>query len=109
MHNDISLLISGELHLIEQQSTYNPNMPLRMLQYTGQLFEKYIKLNHLDKYSPRLLSLPVPKLVVFYNGITPMPDETILSLQDSFTNDSDPDISVKVRLININPGQNSTL
>ena len=84
-------------------------MPLRMLQYTGQLFEKYIKLNHLDKYSPRLLSLPGPKLVVFYNGIKPMPDETILSLQDSFTNDSDPDISVKVRLININPGQNSTL
>ena len=109
MHNDISLLISGGLHLIEQQSTYNPNMPLRMLQYTGQLFEKYIKLNHLDKYSPRLLSLPGPKLVVFYNGIKPMPDETILSLQDSFTNDSDPDISVKVRLININPGQNSTL
>ena len=43
MHNDTSFLISDEMDLYEQQSSYNPNMPLRMLQYTGNLFEKYVK------------------------------------------------------------------
>ena len=28
MHNDISFLIVGELNLFEQQSSFNPNMPL---------------------------------------------------------------------------------
>lgn len=32
MHNDVSFLISGEMNLYEQQSTFNPNMPLRLLQ-----------------------------------------------------------------------------
>ena len=31
MHNDVSFLIMGEMNLYEQQSTYNPNMPVRML------------------------------------------------------------------------------
>ena len=35
MHNDVSFLIAEDMALYEQQSTYNPNMPLRMLQYTG--------------------------------------------------------------------------
>ena len=42
MHNDVSFLISNEMDLYEQQSTYNPNMPVRLLQYVGNLYEKYI-------------------------------------------------------------------
>ena len=42
MHNDVSFMISDEMNMYEQQSTYNPNMPLRMLQYAGNLFEKDI-------------------------------------------------------------------
>ena len=68
MHNDISFLITDELNLFEQQATYNPNMPVRLLQYAGNLYEKYFKENSLNKYGGRLLQLPVPKLVVFYNG-----------------------------------------
>ena len=37
MHNDTSFLITDEMNLYEQQSTYNPNMPLRMMQYAGNL------------------------------------------------------------------------
>ena len=36
MHNDVSFLIAEEMALYEQQSTYNPNMPLRLLQYAGE-------------------------------------------------------------------------
>ena len=37
MHNDVSFLIADNMNLYEQQSTYNPNMPLRFLQYAGNL------------------------------------------------------------------------
>ena len=43
MHNDVAFIIADQLSLYEQQSTFNPNMPLRMLEYTANLYEKYIK------------------------------------------------------------------
>ena len=109
MHNDVSFLISNEMNLYEQQSTYNPNMPVRLLQYAGNLYEKYFKDNSLNKYGGRLLQLPVPKLVVFYNGKKEQPDEMILKLSDSFPEGSDADIEVKVRMLNVNVGRNRLL
>ena len=109
MHNDVSFLISNEMNLYEQQSTYNPNMPVRLLQYAGNLYEKYFKENSLNKYGGRLLQLPVPKLVVFYNGKKEQPDEMILKLSDSFPKGSDADIEVKVRMLNVNVGRNRLL
>ena len=108
MHNDVSFLISDEMNLYEQQSTYNPNMPVRMLQYAGNLFEKYIKQRNLNKYGNNLLKLPVPRLVVFYNGKLEQADETILKLTDSFPEDSQPDIEVRVRMLNVNYGKNQS-
>ena len=109
MHNDVSFLISNEMNLYEQQSTYNPNMPVRLLQYAGNLYERYFKENSLNKYGGRLLQLPVPKLVVFYNGKKEQPDEMILKLSDSFREGSDADIEVKVRMLNVNVGRNTLL
>ena len=109
MHNDVSFLISNEMNLYEQQSTYNPNMPVRLLQYAGNLYEKYFKENSLNKYGGRLLQLPVPKLVAFYNGKKEQPDEMILKLSDSFPEGSDADIEVKVRMLNVNIGRNGML
>ena len=60
MHNDVSFLIMEKMNLYEQQASYNPNMPLRMLQYAGNLFEKYIKQRKLNKYGSSLIRLPVP-------------------------------------------------
>ena len=95
--------------LYEQQSTYNPNMPLRLLQYAGNLYEKYVKENKLNKYGSELLRLPVPKLVVFYNGTIDQPDEKTLRLSESFPEDADADIEVKVRMLNVNVGRNKEL
>ena len=91
------------------QSSFNPNMPLRMMQYAGNLYEKYIKENGLNKYGRELLALPVPKLIVFYNGVKDADDETILRLSDSFPGGSKPDIEVTVRMVNINHGRNQEL
>ena len=105
MHNDVSFLISGEINLYEQQSTYNPNMPLRLLQYAGNLYERYIAEHKLNKYGSRRLVLPAPKLVVFYNGTLDREDETLLRLSDSFPPGKNGDIEVTVRMININYGR----
>ena len=109
MHNDVSFLISDNMNLYEQQSTYNPNMPLRFLQYAGNLYEKYIVQHELNKYSSTLLELPVPKLVVFYNGDRNQPEETILKLSDSFPFGAESDIEVWVRMLNVNYGKSPKL
>ena len=49
MKNDVSLLIDSNLALWEQQSSYNPNMPLRGLMYFGNLYDSYIDKNNLNK------------------------------------------------------------
>ena len=109
MHNDVSFLIADELFLFEQQSSYNPNMPLRFLQYVGNLYEKYVKEHKLNKYGKGKIALPVPRLVVFYNGAMNQPDEKILKLSDSFPEGVDADIEVKVRMLNVNLGRNKAL
>ena len=118
MHNDVSFLITPDtnlvadtalLNLYEQQSTYNPNMPLRLLQYLGSLYEKYINARSLNKYGSELILLPPPRLVVFYNGVTQMPDEQILRLSDSFPEGAVSDVEVCVRMLNINYGRNEKL
>ena len=109
MHNDVSFIIGEEMSLYEQQSSYNPNMPLRQLQLAGNLYEKYLKDHKLNKYGSRLLQLPVPKLIVFYNGKEEKEEEITLHLSDSFPEGTDPDIEVKVRMININYGKNESL
>ncbi len=109
MHNDVSFLIAGEVNLYEQQSTFNPNMPLRLLQYLGNLYEKYVTENNLNKYGSERIDLPVPKLVVFYNGEKEQPDELMLRLSDAFPEGADADVEVRVRMLNINHGRNSKL
>jgi hypothetical protein len=72
MKNDVSFLFLNTLNVYEQQSSVNPNMPLRMLLYTAHILESYVKVQKLPFYSPGLVIIPPVKLVVFYNG----PDRT---------------------------------
>ena len=109
MRNDVAFFITEEMNLFEHQATYNPNMPLRLMQYAGNLYEKYITERKLNKYGKTLVKLPAPKLVVFYNGTDEQEDETILKLSDSFPEGADFDIEVKVRMLNVNYGRNRKL
>lgn len=106
VHNDVSFLITDLMNMYEQQSTYNPNIPLRMLQYTGNIYEKYVTLNKKNKYGKGLVKLPVPKLVVFYNGSDDKPDDMVHNLADAFPEElcEEADIQVRVRMINVNMG-----
>ena len=111
MHNDVAFIIADQLSLYEQQSSFNPNMPLRMLEYTANLFEKYIKREALNKFGHRQIMLPVPRLVVFYNGLEEKADESLLRLSDAFAPEhrDSADINVTVRMININSGHSHGL
>ena len=84
MKNDISFLIDSQLNLYEQQSSYNPNMPLRGLMYFSQLYQKYISKQRKDIYSSALLKIPTPQFIVIYTGSTELDDVKELKLSDSF-------------------------
>ncbi|MBQ8625567.1 MAG: hypothetical protein IJ419_05360, partial [Agathobacter sp.] len=70
MKNDVSFLIDSYLSLWEQQSTFNPNMPIRGLMYYGNLYNSYISDRGLNIYGSSLVKIPTPKYIVFYNGTT---------------------------------------
>ena len=114
MKNDLALLVTDIANMYEQQSTYNPNMPVRKLMYAARLYDKYIHMNKLNIYSTKQVRLPVPKLVTFYNGKEDKED-SILELKDAFKTedgqqvDAESDIQVRVRMININYGKNKEL
>ena len=65
MRNDTSFLISDIMSVYEHQSSFNPNMPLRLLGYIEKLYSGHISRNKLNKYGEKLIMLPVPKLIVF--------------------------------------------
>ena len=108
MKNDISFIIGNELYLYEHQSTFNPNMPLRDLLYLARLIEKIIV--DYSLYTSVLVKIPTPHFVMFYNGLKDEPEKSVLKLSDAFkTKVKEPEIELKVTMININHGKNEEI
>ena len=110
MKNDLAFVLAGTLNLYEHQSTINPNMPVRMLVYLAQEYQKVVETAEESLYGSKLLLLPAPRCVVFYNGKGQMPEEQELRLSDAFgKRKGAPDLELKVRVYNINYGYNKEL
>lgn len=112
MKNDISFIIDYILNLWEHQSTWNPNMPLRGMLYLAREYEKYIGQHGFNIYGSRLITLPLPQYIVFYNGLKDEPDRTELSLSSSFSPNVRgilPCMEFKALMLNINLGHNREL
>lgn len=108
--NDLSFIIRHTLNMYEQQSTINPNMPLRGIIYFAELFSAYIQENELHIYGSKLIKLPLPQYVVFYNGTTEQPSKTELKLSDAFElQGKEGCLECKAIMININLGHNKDL
>ena len=108
MKNDVSFLIDNTINMYEQQSSFNPNMPMRFLIYGGMIYSKYIEESrNYHRYSSIQQKAPTPKCICFYNGTKDKDDRMTLRLSDSF--DGEPDIEVRVTMININYGHNKEL
>ena len=145
MKNDLSYIVTDKVSLFstvninEHQSTENPNLPIREFLYAARLYDKYLKVNKKNQYSSKIIPLPIPKLVVLYNGLADVPDESTLRLSDAFKaqirenliaskenadticeeelekeieeifEKASPDIEVTVRMVNINYGRSQTI
>ncbi|MDO5126763.1 MAG: hypothetical protein Q4D54_03320 [Eubacteriales bacterium] len=80
--NDLAFVIDLHLNLYEHQSTYNPNIPLRDLFYIAQEY----KTMFYDKslYSRKQIKIPMPRFLVFYNGVEDRPEREVLKLSDAY-------------------------
>lgn len=101
-YNDVSYLVDNKIIVLaEHQSSINPNMPLRCLEYIGRLYETLFESK--EKYSRKLLNIPTPEFYVFYNGEEAYPSDKTLKLSDAFIEKSSlPSLELTVQVININ-------
>ncbi len=104
-NNDISFIIDSRISLYEHQSTYNPNMPLRLYLYFAELLADFTK--NLNLYGSSLIPIPTPKFVVFYNGTDERPDYERHCMSDAFkVKEEETMLELKVDVYNINVGHN---
>ena len=98
--NDASFLLTMNLYMFEQQSSKNPNMPLRFLHYLSDVYRNMYSNDMLHRRS--MIKLPVPHFVTFYNGLEKwIETDEVIKLSDMFELPVDkPEIEVHV--ININ-------
>ena len=108
LKNDISCILDFHLALLEHQSTYNPNMPLRSLMYVADLYQKLTA--ELDIYSARQIKLPNPGFIVLYNGEKEQPEKKVLCLSDAYSwKGENKALELKVLQLNINKGYNENI
>ena len=108
MHNDLAVCIYDQMGLFEQQSTINPNMPLRGLLYFAREYEGWLAKNQKDIYGKALVRIPAPQYYVLYNGTEQMPEQSTYRLSDAFAAPAE-GCEWTVRVLNINPGNNPEL
>ena len=108
MKNDISFLIDGRLSLYEHQSTRNPNLPLRFLLYISHLYSRLtVKAN---LYGERIVQIPAPEFLIFYNGKDEMPERQLLKLSDMYSvKEENPKLELEATLLNISGTNNRKL
>ena len=101
-YNDVSYLVDNKIIVLaEHQSTINPNMPLRCLEYVTRLYETLFESK--EKYSRKLQYIPIPEFYVFYNGEETFPCDKTLKLSDAFIEKTEePNLELIVKVININ-------
>ena len=111
MKNDCSCIIEECMDLYEQQSTFNPNMPLRGFMYFGKLYSQFVETNKLNVFSAKLHKIPTPGYYVLYNGNENMPDRMVLKLSDAFARKVNNGLAFEwtALMININEGHNTEL
>jgi hypothetical protein len=100
--NDLAFSVDDRLVVMcEHQSSWNPNMPLRMLLYFAQILRAQVVGDH-RVYSRVQVSIPAPKFFVLYNGPTKL-DRQTLHLSDAFRHkDGKPMLEMSVDVVDIN-------
>ena len=108
IRNDAAFVVDAALSIYEHQSTVCPNMPVRNLIYYTTIVSKMLKNKNI--YGKKMITIPVPKFVVFYNGEQEQPEEYDMKLSDAFEKKTDnPELELVCKVYNINFGKNKEL
>ena len=97
-YNDIAVMVDDQfIMMIEHQSTINPNMPLRLLEYVTRIYGN--RIDSKSKFSNQLIPLAKPEFIVFYTGKENIPPESYLSLSDAFKLNHVPNSELTLELV----------
>ena len=107
----MSFMFGVVMNLYEHHSTWNENMPLRGFFYFSELYQQYLNEKNIKLTDEKkLVMVPFPKYVVFYNGTSDMPDRVEMKLSDCFMRpdreEGEPCLECKATVLNINAGRN---
>ena len=98
-YNDLGFTVKDKLIiLVEAQSTFNPNMGVRLLMYIAKSYHDYIVENKLNIVGEKLIKLPMPEFIVVYSG-TAKQDVNEIRLSDCFEAGITPNIELIVKVI----------
>ncbi len=95
-YNDLGLQVRDKLILLmEAQSTFSPNIPLRLLMYLADTYREYVLEEKISLYSDKKAIIPRPELYVVYTGgHKNVPD--VMRLSDMHEGAGSAEIEVKV-------------
>ena len=101
-NNDLAFVVNNQLLVItDQQSTINPNMPLRLLPFAADILYTWL-VDKKSLYKNSLVTIPTPKFYVLYNGKERLKN-TVLRLSDAFRfKNHDFSIELVVKVIDVN-------
>ena len=98
-YNDLGFSVKGRLIiLVEAQSTFNPNMGIRLLMYIAKSYHDYIVENKLNIFGEKLIKLPIPEFIVVYSGAKKQ-EVNEIRLSDCFEPGIPPNIELIVKVI----------
>ena len=99
--NDVAFTVDGKFIVVaEHQSSYCPNICVRMLSYIGRTYERLY--SKASMYGTVPVKIAAPEFYVFYNGGKELPNEYTCRLSDNFVSPA-PENSAELvaKLINI--------
>lgn len=95
-YNDLGLQVRDRLILlVEAQSTYSANIPLRMLMYLANTYKDFVEENKYSLYSSKKVPIARPELYVVYTGNRKDIPDT-LRLSDLYEGSGSVEVEVKV-------------
>ena len=101
VYNDLGFMVGNRLIvLVEEQSSYNPNMPIRMLIYAAYTYQKYIFENELNIYASNRIKIPSADFIVLHTFDATVEQGQDMKLSDSYIEKESEDeirLELKVR------------
>ena len=105
-HNDLGILVKDRLMiLVEAQSTWSPNIVIRMMSYAVQCLMDYFREREVFLYGNRMITCPKPELYVVYTGERGNEPSTLSFRELFFNNDASCDLDALVHVIYYKDGR----